>query len=353
MTRARDLRPMNEVGSGTGGGAATGLLPGKQSLVETLYESAAPSWTPVWEAISGQPEPPQQLSTEVPHTEEIQVGAVFRKGSSSPETTVGQKAPEPAMEAVQQAVAPAGAPTVVSGGGNSCLPSLPVLDWAVVDDGVNWRADVTALRVSGTIHITNWPNNANAMTVPNTPNPVDGGNINNTVGSPNHWQAAIDDMADYDTSGGGAGPNWHSTAASSAHEWAHWNEDFLGGAIPAGNWTQTNADIDQITVPKSAHADAAAARTALTPRVDARFNRFITALANHWNNVISPRDVPGGGGRGYAAGAAVLSGLINNVRTYATSKGWTGTPASTPAPRSAPTPGSTPPSPPSGGTPPP
>jgi hypothetical protein len=207
----------------------------------------------------------------------------------------------------------------------------------VVDDGANWRADVTALHLSGTVRITPWPSNPTSMTVPNTANAVDGGNINNTTGSPNHWQAAIDDMADYDTAGGGAGPNWHSTAASSAHEWAHWNEDFLGDAIPAGNWTQTNADIDRLTVPKSAHADAAAARTALTPRVNARFNQFITALAHQWNNVIAPRDTPGGGGRGYAAGARVLAGLIGNVRGYATGKGWT---ATTTPPGSGTTPGS-------------
>jgi hypothetical protein len=338
MSHARDLRHAREVGTTTGG-AATGMTPGKRTLVETQYEPAS-SHARAQEAKAGQAEPDQRMSAEAPRTQETQVTSVFKKGSASPETVVGQRAPDPAMEIAQQAVAPNGSPTVVSGGGNDCQPSLPVLDWGVVEDGSNWRADVTAMRVSGTIHITNWPSNPSAMTVPNTANPVDSGNINNTTGSPNHWQAAIDDMADYDTSGGGAGPNWHSTAASSAHEWAHWNEDFLGGAIPAGNWPQTNADIDLMTVPKSAHADAAAARAALAARVNARFGQFITALANHWNNVvIAVQDVPGGGGRGYAAGARVLSGLISSVRSYATTKGWTGTPTPAPGPGATPAPG--------------
>ncbi|HEX2690051.1 MAG TPA: hypothetical protein VHN14_25720 [Kofleriaceae bacterium] len=347
MSHTRDLHRASEMGT-RAGAVATGMTPGKRTLVEMQYEPDA-SHARAQEAKAGQAEPNQQMSTEAPRTQETQVTSVFRKGAASPETVVGQRAPDPAMETVHQAVAPNGSPTVVSGGGNNCQPSLPVLDWVVVEDGTNWRADVTAMRVSGTIHITNWPSNPSSMTVPNTANPVDNGNINNTTGSPNHWQAAIDDMADYDTSGGGAGPNWHSTAASTAHEWAHWNEDFLGGAIPAGNWTQTNADIDLLTVPKSAHADAAAARTALAPRVNARFNQFITALANHWNNVVAPHDVPGGGGRGYAAGARVLSGLISSVRSYATTKGWTATPTPAPGPGATPAPGPTPPG--SGGAP--
>jgi hypothetical protein len=173
------------------------------------------------------------------------------------------------------------------------------------------------------------------MTTPNTANPVDGGNINNTAGSANHWQTAINDMADYDTAGGGAGPNWHSTAASRAHEMAHWNGYYLGACIPAANWVQTNQDIDRLTVPHAAHADAAAARAALQPRVDARFQQFVNAVTHHWNAVITPTDVPGGGGRGYAAGTVVLSGLISRVRTYATGKGWDHPAPATPAPHGA------------------
>ena len=96
------------------------------------------------------------------------------------------------------------------------------------------------------IRINPWPSNPTSMTIPNTPNPVVGGNINNTAGSDNHWQAAINDMADYDTAGGGAGPNWHSTAASTAHEWAHWNKDYVGDAVTSaagGNWAAVDAPL--------------------------------------------------------------------------------------------------------------
>ena len=130
-------------------------------------------------------------------------------------------------------------------------------------------------------------------------------------------------MADYDNStGGGAGQYWHSTAASSSHEWTHWNTDYLGDAIRVGNGTQTNTDIDAMTVAKSAQADAAAARTALEPRVTARFNTFVRAVTNRWNAIIHGTDRPGLGGRGYAAGMGMLNGLIDQVRAFAASKNW-------------------------------
>lgn len=158
------------------------------------------------------------------------------KGQGSPETREGAtQAPTDAASGeltAHSAVAPGGAPAV-GAGANDCVPSTAsaVVTWNVMDAGANWRADVASLTLSGRIRINPWPSSPTSMTVPNTPNPVVGGNINNTAGSANHWQAAIDDMADYDTAGGGAGPNWHSTAASTAHEWAHWNGDYVGDAV--------------------------------------------------------------------------------------------------------------------------
>jgi hypothetical protein len=191
---------------------------------------------------------------------------------------------------------------------------------------------VTALQLTGEMHVTDWPSAPTSMTVPNTANPVDGGNITNTAGSANRWQAAIDDMADYDTAGGGRGPNWHSTAASSAHENAHWTGDYLGDALPAGNWAQTNTDLDALSVPKAAAADAAAARAALEPQVAARFRTFNRAVIARWNVLINTTDQPGSGGRGYAAGQAVLNGLITAVRNYATAKSWNAPPPPPPGP---------------------
>jgi hypothetical protein len=163
------------------------------------------------------------------------------------------------------------------------------------------------------------------MTVPNTANP-DGGNLNNTAGSPNHWRAAIDDMSNYDTAGGGAGPHWHATAASRAHEWAHWNQDYIADSVTSaagGNWPQVNREIDALSIAKDSAPDEAAARRALTPRVNAAVQAWRGATIRRWNTLISTTDSPGAGGQGYAAGAQVLAGLIRDVRAYADTKGWT------------------------------
>jgi hypothetical protein len=256
--------------------------------------------------------------------------------SGMPRIHIGRTFDAPQSEArtAHSTVAPGGSPNVTSGGGNSCTPAKPTVTWEVVDAGANWRANVTACQLNGNVNVTPWPSAPASMTVPNTANPVDGGNINNTAGSSNYWQAAIDDMADYDTPGGGAGPNWHSTAASNAHEWAHWNTNYLGDALPAGNWAATNTSIDALTVakatppgdagaPSPGAADAATARTQINPNVTALVNTFWATVVTRWNTIISSTDRPGAGGAGYAAGASVLAGLIARVRAYATSKGWT------------------------------
>lgn len=234
-----------------------------------------------------------------------------------------------------QTVAPGGTPAQ-GNASNDCLPhtAAAVLDWTVVSaDAANWAVSVTALILSGDVNVAPWPSNPTSMTVPNTANPVDGGNIENRAGSSNHWQAAINDMADYHTAGGGAGPNWHSTAASSAHEWAHWNTDYIADSVNSaagGNWPQANTDLDALRQPKASSATAADARTALQGRVDARMARWRAATISRWNAIPDTPGTPGS--TGYAAGAAVLATLIASVRAYATAKGWTGAPAA-PRPR--------------------
>ena len=224
-------------------------------------------------------------------------------------------------------VAPGGAPTANNNAaGNDCTPSTAkaVLNWGVVAaDANNWRVDVNSLTLNGKINIKPWPSNPNTMVVPNTPNPVDGGNINNTAHSKNHWQAAIDDMADYNSPGGGAGPNWHSTAASNAHEWAHWNTDYVVDSVSSaagGNWPQTNIDLDALIESKASSPTDAAAKIALQPKVDARFAKWRSDTIGRWNAI---PDSPGvAGGSGYVAGMAVLNVHIAAVRTYAAGKGW-------------------------------
>lgn len=254
--------------------------------------------------------------------------ATILRPSQSPETMIAASAlTGPPDRTVHSAVTPGGTPAVNNNGpDNSCTPSTSsaVLSWSVISaDAANWAVQVDSLTLSGQININPWPSHANSMVVPNTPNPVDGGNINNTAGSSNHWQAVIQDMADYDTAGGGAGPNWHSTAASSAHENAHWSQDYVADAVTSaagGNWPTTNTDLDALREPKAGSATAADARTALAPRVDARLGTWRAATIARWSAI---PDSPGGGDTGYVAGTRVLNGLIGSVRSYADSKGWT------------------------------
>ncbi|WP_395715199.1 hypothetical protein [Reyranella sp.] len=258
---------------------------------------------------------PAGFATPRTHT----IRTILRKGRP-PETLMGSPAPL-IGDTHHQTVAPSGSPTTGSSS-NDCTPATSTISFdAVSADADNWRVDVTALTLQGQVNVADWPSKPTDTATPNTANPVDGGNI--TSGN---FQSAIDDMADYNTVGGGRGPNWHSTAASSAHEWAHWNTDWVAdsiGSAKGGNWSKTNQELDAIKEPKSSSADAAAAKAAMQGRVSARLTKFDNAATKRWNAI---PDSPGvAGSTGYIAGAAVLATLISSVRTYATSKGWTGT----------------------------
>lgn len=219
------------------------------------------------------------------------------------------------------AIAPTPNPTTNNAAAsNDCLPQQPILTWDVCFDVTNqlWYARVSKLECKGQINIKPWPSQPATMVVPNTANPVNGGNINNTVGSSNRWSYAISDMQDYDTPGGGAGPDWHSTAASSAHENFHWNTDWMTTCIGA-KWPAAETAIEAFT---SNATTKAAAKTAIEPQVNTRFGTFKTDLATEWNTNIAPKDSPGAGGGAYATGSGVLAGLINAVQAYRVLKGW-------------------------------
>jgi hypothetical protein len=291
-------------------------------------ESAAGSYTEGAQALadSGGGSETIQLQTTLPGTgggasparEDV-------SAARDPDAAHANEGPTAQSTVAHSIVAPGGAPTV-GGGANTCTPDPAgsTLVWDVVDAGAQWQVSVTSFTLAGRIQLNPWPSNPTTMTVPNTPNPVDGGNIGDAAGN-NHWQYAMDDLANYDTAGGGAGPHWHDTAASRAHEYAHWNEDYIGDAVTTaagGNWAAVNARIDALVVPKAGHADAAAARVALTPLVNAELTTWRRATIRRWNAIISTTDTPGGGGRGYAAGARVLAGHITRIRAYKDSKGW-------------------------------
>jgi hypothetical protein len=222
---------------------------------------------------------------------------------------------------------PTSNPTINNNAGNNtCAPNRPTIDWEVVSvaGDNNWHVRVKSVNCTGQINIRPWPSKPNAIVVPNTANPVVGGNINNVAGSANLWSAAVADMGDYNTVGGGAGPNWHSTAASSAHEMFHWNTDWMTSSLGAagGNWGATETALEGLTVSALAQLTEADAKAALTKQVDDRFKQFGTAAINYWNNTIAPADQPGLGGGGYAAGQGVLNGLIANVNAFAAGQGW-------------------------------
>ena len=309
--------------------------------------SATTSFVPDANAAVGPDEPKRELTSPGPGPMEIPkdrdgraertagtpgpigVRTILRPGRL-PETLYSVGDPPQAFDrSARSIVAPGGAPTVNNAAAaNDCTPSAAgtVLGWNVVSaDAGHWRPDVTSLALAGRVNVHPWPSLPTTKSVPNTPNPVAGGNIDDTAGS-NHWQTAIDDMADYHTAAsGGAGPNWHSTAASSAHEWAHWNADWVIDSVSSaagGNWPQANADIDALRQSKATSTTAAAARAALRPRVEARLRTWRTRAVTRWNAIPDTPGVPGS--TGYDAGKVVLDGHIAAIRAFATAQGWTG-----------------------------
>jgi len=274
------------------------------------------------EALAGGSEPNQDRPNEEPRITAHEVTATLRKGSYIPAIRLGGFTPAPDALVAHEMVSPTGGPSLTSGG-NDCIPASEALDWEVVDEGEDWRPDVCSLTVSGEVRVTPWPNNPNSMTVPNTPNPVDGGNINNEPGSPNQWETVIADLEDYDTPGvGGAGENWHSTEITSAHEWRHWYFDYLDDALPSGNWDLANREIDALRESKSARRNEASARNALAPRVRERMSWFVFETSRRWHEIIHQTDMPGAGGQGYTGGMNVINRIINSIRAYAAQKGW-------------------------------
>ncbi|HEX4418372.1 MAG TPA: hypothetical protein VH165_10760 [Kofleriaceae bacterium] len=123
-----------------------------------------------------------------------------------------------------------------------------------------------------------------------------------------------------DQPGGGRSSYWHAYEASKAHEWAHWNTDWMVTCIGA-LWPAANTDLDAITIPKADAVSAAAARPLLQAKIDVRMATLDAALTNKW---IPIPDSPGvAGSTGYIAGQAVLDPLIAAVKAYAARKGWT------------------------------
>lgn len=227
---------------------------------------------------------------------------------------------------VNNPVTPQPNPTVNNNSttGSWVQPDYPQMSWhACSGPGETWQVHIESVTCPGSVNIEPWPSHPNQMVVPNTPNPVDGGNINNVAGSPNRWAYANQDLADYDTIGGGSGPHWHDTASDIAHEWHHWDTDWMTDSLgPAGgDWAQTEVDLETITVSALTALTEQDAQTALQPQVTQTYNAFLTACAARWN-AIGATDHPGFGGAAYAAGAVALDAHIQAITAYKNAKGW-------------------------------
>jgi len=266
-----------------------------------------------------------QLQRLVPRADPVDVTVTATCGTASENARIVVRRVDPA----NTVTAITGDPTINDpDAGNNCTPDAAVdLEWHPGYDETSdtWIVRVDSLTTTGTINIHHFANQPNTMTVPNTPNPVDGGNINNTPGSLNRWSYAISDLSNYDTAGtGGAGPHWHDTVASRAHEMHHWNTDWLQTSWGAagGDWAQCEQDLEDLSVDAGTHLTEADARAALQAQVDNTMNACRIAAITHWNTVIAPTDSPGAGGGGYAAGAAVLAGHIAAIEAYRQAQGW-------------------------------
>jgi len=191
--------------------------------------------------------------------------------------------------------------------------------WTVVESPTTWGVNVTGFTTTSVINVAPWPSKPTEMVTPNTANAVDGGNITDAAGN-NNWKFAVKEMEEYNQAGGGRSSYWHSYEASKAHEWAHWNTDWMVTCIGA-LWPAANVDLDAITIPKASAVDAAAAKALLQAKIDARMATLDAALTAKW---IPIPDTPGvAGSTGYNAGQAVLDPLIAAVKAYAATKKWT------------------------------
>jgi len=230
------------------------------------------------------------------------------------------------VDGANAVVTPTSSPTINNPGpANNCTPDDPDdhVVWHTTYNSAddNWYVRVDSLTLTGTININPWPSQPSSMVVPNTANPVDGGNINNVVGSNNRWSYAQSDMGDYDSPGAGRGPHWHSTSASSAHEMYHWNTEWMNISMgpTGGDWADTESDLELLTVSGASNLTEANAIASLTSAVNTRLATFRSAAWTCWAAL--PGE-PGTGAGAYAAGMAVLNGLITNIETYRLSKSW-------------------------------
>jgi hypothetical protein len=206
---------------------------------------------------------------------------------------------------------------------NNYVSWFPI--WQVFSpDQENWGIDIYDLVLTGKITIRPWPSTPDQMIVPNTPNPVDGGNINDEPDSPCYWKTVIDLLGMYNSPPSAKKKSdWYATDAIIAHEWAHWNIDFIEDAVisnKGGDWPKLNSKIEAQREPKSSSPSAEDARAPLQLKLEKYINNFRQDAEKRWNAI---PDRPGDpGSTGFIAGQKVLDSYIERIFSYAASKGW-------------------------------
>lgn len=197
-----------------------------------------------------------------------------------------------------------------------------------------WNIKVTKMEIEGLMTIYSWPSFPHCMNVDeseshgmNTPNAtVEPYNIiepEDAEGHPgygiNVWDYVVGQLEDYGTLSA-AGPQWHATEASEAHEMYHWNNDIMTEPVNAGNWPAIQQEMEEVSVTATSRREAVGK---LTPIVEMIFDDFRTRFADYYMNVCVKRDkvgIPMDGG--YAAGKNVLNVYIQEIKDLAARKKW-------------------------------
>lgn len=160
------------------------------------------------------------------------------------------------------------------------------------DDGGQWKIRVTA--ASTAIH---WGINTSGYQIPN---PVDGGNITQA-----NWQTVVQELQGYQARQ--AAGSWHHPDATRTHELNHvaWFQGEIVRTWPA------------IETAIQSHAlGATASMTQVQAQAD--MQTFLDQKRRDWFNAYGVAPEP----PAYAAGQAVLNGIIATIESYARSKGW-------------------------------
>lgn len=113
----------------------------------------------------------------------------------------------------------------------------------------------------------------------------------------------------------GSRGSWHTEGASRTHEQHHYRE---WKCSAEHYWPTAGAAITALNVSIAGNADAAAAVSAMKTAADAKVASFKAAARSYWMTLSDSAS-----SKPYAAGQAVLNGVITGVQTLAGTKGWT------------------------------